>query len=323
MPIPEPYSGESEDEFMNRCMSFVIGEGTDQNQAYAICSTQWEESKMLFDDTKFKTKKELYDFLVNNKESLISQKKALLKHADCVMYQPSVNIDISKKTVNKANEPITIDSLESIKVIAVINTTNIIDSHLDMHLNGLWNKSVKENKSIMHLQEHKMAFDKIISDGDKLKAYVKNYTWKELGFDYDGETEALVFESTIDKERNEFMFRQYANGWVKQHSVGMRYVQLVMCINDKDYGAEYEAWEKYFPLAVNKEVAEERGYFWVVKEGKAIEGSAVLLGSNFATPTLDNNSKSIEPSHDTQSEPEESTQKGIDYKYLRNNLKLR
>ena len=39
--------------------------------------------------------------------------------------------------------------------------------------------------------------------------------------------------------------------------------------------------------AANPEVAEEYGYFWVVGEAKDREGSAVVLGSNFVTPTLE------------------------------------
>ena len=42
-----------------------------------------------------------------------------------------------------------------ILVKAIINTTGLIDSHQDLHIPGIWNKSVKENKSILHVQEHK------------------------------------------------------------------------------------------------------------------------------------------------------------------------
>ena len=274
----------------------------------------------LFDEGKFKTRKELFDFLIENQDSIIAQKKAVMKEADCVFFSPTATTTVNlKDQAEKSNDPIDFENLDEIKVIAIINTTNLMDSHLDVHIPGLWTKSLKENKSLMHLQEHKMAFDKIISDGNKLRAYTKTYSWGELGFDYEGDTEALVFESTIDKKRNEFMFKQYASGYVKNHSVGMRYVQLVLCINDPDYGAEYEAWEKYFPMIANKETAEDRGYFWAVKEAKAIEGSAVPVGSNFATPTLENNAKSLEPSKDTLkeiNEPSKDTHKEINYNYL-------
>ena len=273
----------------------------------------------LFDASKFKTKKELFNFLVENKSSLIAQKKAQLKTADCVVFNPSVSLDITKTNANKANNPIDVKDIDSINVVAVINTTNLMDSHMDVHIPGLWNKSLSENKTIMHLQEHRMAFDKIISDGANLNAYTKNYSWGELGYGFEGDTEALIFESKVDKKRNEFMFNQYANGYVKNHSVGMRYIQLIFCINDKDYGAEYEAWEKYFPIVANKEVAEDAGYFWAVKEAKVIEGSAVPLGSNFATPTLENNKEeNTMPSEDTSknTQPSEDIEKRKFYNNL-------
>lgn len=196
-----------------------------------------------------------------------------------------------------------------------------MDGHSDVHIPGLWKKSLKENKMLMHLQEHAMKFEKIISDGDNLKAYTKKYNWSELGFSYEGQTEALVFESVIERKRNEFMFNQYANGYVKNHSVGMSYVQMVFCVNDDNYGAEFEAWEKYFPQIANQEAAEDKGYFWAIKEAKVREGSAVPLGSNWATPTLENNK--LQPSKDTakkDNEPSKDTQ--IDYEFLTKNFKL-
>ena len=129
------------------------------------------------------------------------------------------------------------------KAELVINTTNILDSHGDVHLKGIWNKSVKEQKNIYLLQEHKMTFDHIITD--KVNASVQAMTWGDLGFDYEGKTEALVFNTEIDKGRNPYMFQQYSKGYVKEHSVGMRYVKISLAINsDKRYDEEEkEVWE--------------------------------------------------------------------------------
>lgn len=272
----------------------------------------------------FATKKEMYSALVENKDILIAQKKAVKKEVDCgIIVNPIIVKD--KKEANKQEENI-IDpvNLDSLKVVVIINTTNFLDKHGDVHLPGIWNKSLSENKMIMHLQEHEMEFDKIISDGEDLKAYVKNYTWAELGYNYTGITEGLTFESNIRRKRNEFMLNQYANGWVKNHSVGMYYVKMDFAINDEEYPNEYEAWNKYYPQIANKELADEKGYFWYVLEAKIIEGSAVPIGSNSATPTLDNGIK-IQPEQSTELkiEPDTSTQKTIDYEYLIQNLKLR
>jgi hypothetical protein len=261
----------------------------------------------LFDESKFKTKKELFKFLFENKDSLSAQKMANLKTADCVSFSPT--IIRSKEDADKANEPIDVANLSELKVVVIINTTNLMDSHADVHIRGIWKKSLSENKMIMHLQEHRMIFKNIISDGKNLKAYVKDYSWSELGFDFEGKTQALVFESTIEKKRNEEMFNQYANGWVKNHSVGMRYVKYDMAINDEDYPNEFEAWNKYYPDIANKDTADARGYFWYVLEAKAIEGSAVPLGSNFATPTLENN-KDEPPKQGTQEEDNQPPKQG-------------
>ena len=237
-----------------------------------------------FPDRQFETQKELFKALKENKKSLISLKKSIEKRADSVNY---LSTEIENKQINKSEDS-NITDPNKLQVKVVINTTNFIDSHNDLHVNGIWNKSVSDNanKGFLHLQEHDRDFDKVISDN--AKGYVESVSWKSLGLPYNGKTEALIFDSTIEKERNEFMFKQYSKGWVKNHSVGMRYVKIDLAINsesefDKE---EKEIWDKYYPVVANKEVADERGYFWVVSEAKIIEGSAVVMGSNSATPTI-------------------------------------
>jgi hypothetical protein len=244
---------------------------------------------------KFKTKKELFDFLIENKEILIAQKKAITKYSDGFDYIAG-NM---RGPVMKANS---VDGV--LNVLAVINTTNVIDSHDDVHIPGLWDKSIRENKNIMHLQEHEMKFDSIISDGKDLKVSAENKTWKELGFGFKGNTEALIFDSTVKRSRNKYMHNQYADGNVKNHSVGMRYVKLSLAINDEDAGSNFDTWEKHIDQVANKEIAEGNGFFWAVTEAKIIEGSAVPIGSNQFTPTLENNK---EPVKATPAEPVQAT----------------
>ena len=240
------------------------------------------------------SKEELFRFLLKNQARIIADKKAQIKYADAFTFG---SFTTDRDGVDKANKPVTED-VDEIKVKPVINTTNLMDSHDDVHIPGLWTKSLKENKDIFHDQEHKHGFDSTIADYDDLKAYTQTFTWKDLGQKWEGETQALVFESTVRKERNEFMFKQYKQGRVKQHSVGMQYVKVAMAVNDKGFAEEYKTWNKYIDQIANKEQAEAQGYFFAVTEAKVIEGSAVKRGSNWVTPTLDNNMKS---------EPEQST----------------
>jgi hypothetical protein len=231
----------------------------------------------------FKTREELYTWLKENKEDIIYSKKSQFKKADgfgapCTSMQQIHKISTKDLT---ASEP------DSIKVRAIINTTMIMDSHKDVHINGIWNKTVKENKRIKHIQEHEMKFDKIISDKEDLDVYVKQYSWKDLGYDVEGKTEALVFDSVIKRRRNAYMYEQYKDGNVDNHSVGMYYVNIKMAFNSSlDEDVEYkEIWDEHIDDIANKEEVEKNGYFYAVYEAKAIEGSAVAIGSNPITPT--------------------------------------
>lgn len=253
-----------------------------------------------FPNKKFETKEELFKALKENKAELIATKKMQTKEADAFFY---VVLNDVPQTANKS-EVNKEENVNQIKVEMVINTTNLMDSHSDVHLKGIWNKSAKEQKNVYLLQEHKMTFDHIISDN--VDVSVKEYKWNDLGYNFKGTTEALTFKATIDKNRNPFMFEQYSKGYVKEHSVGMRYVKLELALNSKaKYDIEEkEVWDKYIDQVANKEQAEEQGFFWAVSEAKIVEGSAVVKGSNFATPTI-----SVEAVKDTPTEiKEEPTQ---------------
>lgn len=278
------------------------------------------------DIPQFNTKKELYDFLVTNKNMIISQRKSQIKYADAVicpveLVESSIQVDKAKPKEDDDDE---MPNPEEMMVKAIINTTNLMDSHMDVHLPGIWNKSLRENRNIMHMQEHGRKFTDVIATGDDLKASVKTFGWDKLGFEFEGKTEALVFDSKVKKDRNPLMFDQYKKGYVNNHSVGMQYVKIEMAINDKDYKEEFAAWNKYYPEIANKEVADQRGLFFAVREAKVIEGSAVLNGSNYATPTLSVKEFEDQPSKDTEQiiEPSSDTHKGIDYEFLNKNFNL-
>lgn len=258
-----------------------------------------------FPKREFATKDDLFKALSENKHTIIAQKKMILKESDATLYY--VEVENEKGEVVKASVDSTSDNIGTLKAKLVINTTNLIDSHNDLHLKGLWNKSVKEQKNVLLLQEHRMTFDHIISDN--VTASVKSMTWKSLGFEFEGSTEALVFDTEITKSRNEFMFYQYSKGYVKEHSVGMRYIKIELAVNSESkwYAEEKEVWDKYYDQIVNKERADETGYFWAVTEARFVEGSAVVKGSNFATPII--SIEAVEDTSETKEEPADATQK--------------
>ena len=232
---------------------------------------------------KFESKKELFTWLKDNEDDNIAFKKASFKKADSFDTPISVlNKDFAPLKTAKASS-----DDNSVKVRVIINTTYLKDSHDDVHIDGIWKKSLKENKRIKHLQEHEMKFDKIISDKADLKAFTKTYEWRELGYDVDGKTQALVFDSVVKEERNPTMYKEYKQENVDNHSVGMQYVNIKMAFDSDEEGDEKwkEEYDKHIDKIANKEAVKKQGYFYAVYEAKAIEGSAVINGSNPITPT--------------------------------------
>lgn len=251
-----------------------------------------------------------FDYIRQNKSLLIMQKKNILKQADAVSFGP---VSVCDTTGMASKAMLTDDDKKSgiIRVKVVINTTNLMDSHDDVHVPGLWKKSLKESPLLYLLQEHKLEFEKIISD--EVKAMAATMQWKDMGYKYEGDTQALIFDAAISKDDNEYMYNKYANGKVYNHSVGMRYVNLFLAMNSdsRDDEQERKAWNKYYPIIANKEMADEKGYFFAVTEAKIIEGSAVPLGSNFATPTI-----SVEAGKGTPEQQEPPTPPIVDWKKI-------
>jgi len=252
---------------------------------------------------EFDDKDKFIEWVVSNKSAIIAQKKSAIKHADAVNYQIGYITEKSDEVIKSELIP---DDATRLKVRAIINTTKIFDSHDDVHVDQLWNKSLKETKDNYLCKEHNFSFDGIISDN--VKAFAKQMSWKELGFNYEGNTQALIYDCVIDRKTMPDMFDRYRSGKIKQHSVAMRYVKIELAVNSDQYEKEYETWNKYFELIVNKEDALERGLFWAVTEAKNIEGSAVLRGSNRFTPTQSIEQIKDEPPIGThKTKPENST----------------
>lgn len=233
------------------------------------------------------SRKEIFNYLVKNEALIFNAKKSVTKEADGFVSAP-LYVDDKGNLVNKA-ESESLPTTESgiLKVAPVINTTNWLDSHGDVHIPGLWKKSLSDNKrtGFYLLESHGRSFQSIIAD--ECAGMTKNLSWKELGLDYSGVTEALLFNALLDKDRNEYMYEQYLKKRVKNHSVGMQYVKLVTCIDDEEYPVQKENWDKYIEMVANREEAEADGYFWAILEAKIMEGSAVVFGSNSVTPTLE------------------------------------
>lgn len=253
-----------------------------------------------FPEKSFTDSMDLIRFMQQNKEELFAIKKAEIKTKS----EPLLCNDIFEKSFEPIIEDIITDFIH---VKTVINTTNVIDSHLDLHLQGIWNKTVKDNPFSYHLKSHMSDFEYVIAN--KAKSYNENMNFKDLGLAVDMDMQANINEFFLQRKKLPIMFDAYKNGEVKEHSVGMMYVDIDIAYRDESSQKEMDFFNEMRSKAINPEAADEYGYFWVVSQAKKREGSAVVFGSNSITPTLF--VKNYEPSKDTRKdiiEPPTSTQ---------------
>lgn len=241
--------------------------------------------------------KELFKFLIENKSKLVAEKKAALKKTDATYSSTSIISPVktsAKKDASDANDlqdPET--GVVDVKVVA--NTAWWCDSAMDVLTDKSYDKSVKEKGSLIpHIHDHEWCSTGHV--GDVKSVYTQTLSLKELGLNKAGNTTALIFETKIREDYNEDVYKFYKNGKINQHSIGLMYVSIGLCINDKDYLPEFELWNKYYDKVINQDVVNEKGYFWIVPEIKIMENSCVLFGANELTPTLDAKT-------DTENEP--------------------
>jgi hypothetical protein len=257
-----------------------------------------------FPDKKFTDKMDLTRFIKKNIEDI--QKAKLIEYKNNA--NKAIDINHLEANFTPKIEDISGDIIE---VKALINSTNIIDGHMDLHTFKTWNKSVKEAKTTYVLQEHKNSFTHVMSRKALNTNEVMNF--KDFGLN-DMDFTANMSTFILKREDNPLMFDQYAQGKVTNHSVGMLYVmgKLDLAYYDEDSEKNMEFFNKYKAQAINPDVADEYGYFWVVSEAVKREGSAVVFGSNPITPTI--SVKNYEPSNHSKSnkhEPSDDTQQEV------------
>lgn len=236
---------------------------------------------MRLDTSVFADKKELFKYLHANSREIIELKKSALKHTDIIGLNENEQKEYKALNTSHKDDP----SSGSITRTIIANTYNWMDSHDDVHMDGLFAKSISE-KTAWHLHDH--IFNVTAKVGKPGTIEEKAIQWHQLGVNKFGYTQALFLTSEILERYNKQTYEAYLNGEIDQHSVGMQYVQVYLAMNDPEYKEAFAQWNTVLPKLGNAARAEEKGYFWVIKEAKLKEISCVLEASNELTPTLNN-----------------------------------
>jgi len=268
-----------------------------------------------FKNKSFDTKEDLFKELKANKKELIGLKTAEVKHS------APLSMSLNKLETTKG-----IDGLDKGFIYPVINTTKYMDSHNDVHFDGIWNRSINDQQGKVHyLINHELEVGKVIAYPKDVEVLVKDVLWKDLGADYSGYTQALIFKTNVFDYSNVDAKKIIKEEIEIQHSVRMQYVKIDLAINssDEDTIEEKAVWEKHINEIANKDEVIEQGYFWAVTEAKIYkEGSMVLSGSNDVTPMI-YPTKDIQPPNGidkTDSSNDNQTNKALKEEAIKNTL---
>ena len=237
---------------------------------------------------EFESKSDLFKALVENESFIIDAKKSQVYKS----FEKGLQVVSDQKTIEKAFN----DSEKGIKFDSdyyyfVVNSANYLDSHNDMHVDGNWNKSVKDQNGKVYLVWHHdfSKTENIIAFPEDIEMMTSKVEWSLLGKSYDGETYSLIYKVKKDKIVNENVSKWLKEGRKLQLSVRMQYIKLETAFNsdDEDYSKQTENYNKYYPLIANKDEFKEIEYFFIVKEAKNVMESSLLpFGSNSATAEI-------------------------------------
>jgi hypothetical protein len=250
-------------------------------------------------DKVFQTKEELFVELKANNDFIIDAKKSQI-YKSCEKDQ---SVSVKSIDLLKFSEENKALKLDENYYYLVVNSTNILDSHEDLHVNGIWNKSVKEIQGKNYLvEDHKLETSKVIVRKEHIEIFTAIVPFSILGKSYQGNTEVLVYKVPKNQVKNQIVKEWLDSGDSIEASVRMQYVTILLAMdsNAPDDATEKKNYDDYINLIANKDEFEYISHFYIVKEAKNVkESSLVVLGSNGVTGKLESKN---EPSNDTQDE---------------------
>ena len=255
----------------------------------------------------FENKFQMFEALKKSKSDIIGLKKAQ------IFKQHEKGLGVNLKVVDPLKFSSSLKGLttDSNYHYVVVNTTKILDSHSDLHKDGIWNKSAKEQQGKNYLvTDHKMELANVVVKKENVEMIIAEIPFSAIGKDYQGNTQALIY-----KVKKTDVINQLAKDWLEsgddiEASVRMQYVKIDLAMNSEAKGDEdyLKNYNNNINTIANKSEFEELEHFWVVSEAKNVgESSLVLRGSNSSTGLLEaKNGEPIvftpkfEPSTDTQ-----------------------
>lgn len=275
---------------------------------------------ILGEQKEFTSKEQMISFVKENLNQIMDFKKSV--------EQKSVDkgVAVQCKSLNSVRMEIADKAIKPDKdyYYIAVNTTGILDSHDDLHVNGIWNKTLIDQQGKNYLVDtHELTIGTTIVRKEDIEMFVAKVTFSSLGMPFSGSTQVLVYKFRKDKVINATAKEWLESGAAIQASVRMRYVGIKFALdsNAPEDAVSKKNYDDYIGVIANKDDFEYIPYFFIITEAKnEKESSLVPFGSNAITGNI---IKDIEPSADTQNKDEKplnNTLRQTQLKQLSNKL---
>lgn len=248
----------------------------------------------------FADKTATFAYLRKNVSTIIAQKKSLPIKSDIFDWGC---LPVNKKDRIKSDG--TMLGPDEIQVDAIANLSGWCDSYMDVMIKDNWNKTISDKSIVYHLKNHEYSTDDIVGKNPEL--YTKMFPMEYFGITSDVvKAQALMMRSIVPKSYDSKTFLLYQDEQIKQHSIGLRYIQIVLCLDsDIEEDATYKKnWDKYYPIVINKDVVDTYHYFFAVIESQILENSCVLFGANKNTGVYATSEETKADVESPENEPE-------------------
>ena len=252
-----------------------------------------------FQNKEYSSKEALFTDFRKNINSIIDFKKAEI-HKSC---EKGIAITCRSLDAISIQDQIKSIKFDSAYYYVAVNSTLVLDSHEDLHVDGLWAKSISEQQGKNYLvADHELKIDSVIVKKEYIEMFTAKIPFALLGKPYEGDTEVLVYKFPKDKVVHPRAKEWLESGDEIEASVRMQYVTILFAMdsNDPEDKTLKKNYDEFFPLIANKEEFEYIPYYFIIKEAKNVrESSLVVFGSNGSTGPI-----FADPSKDS---PEEKT----------------
>lgn len=235
---------------------------------------------------EFETKEEMF-------KAIYADLPNIMKSKQKVQFSCNKSASVIVRTLNslKLSEEVKASfQMDDNFYYVVVNTTYILDSHDDLHIDGIWDESVMQDQGQNYLlADHYYSMMNTLVKKEHIEMMLVKLPFAALGQSYPGNTQALVYKFAKDK-----VISQFAKDWLEsgdeiQASVRMQYEELEFALdsNDPDYKKEKANYDKYISKIANKADFDYIYYFFIIKKAaNRLESSLVLKGSNHVTGNL-------------------------------------